>query len=155
MHIGVGDGMMKSHSALNYFDIIAESKKSENENGQLAEIEILVLDKLQNPTGDEINVNIKVGSIYVNYFPPFVKELVTFIGNLRYVHEYDLQQVIDNRSDEINQLQNQIVNIIKKSEEEAFKLIETSQVGEFEYSSHICSLFPYPYIMFNVSLTEI
>ena len=91
MHIGIGDGMIKSHSPLNCFDIIAESKKSENESGHLAEIEILVLGKLQNPTGDEIDVNIRVGSIYVNYFPPFAKELVTFIRNLRYVHEYDLQ----------------------------------------------------------------
>lgn len=155
MHIGVGDGLIKSHDPLNYFDIIAESKKSEDENGYLGEVEILILDKLQNPTGDEIDVNIKVGSIYINYFPPFAKELVKFIRNLRYVHEYDLQQIIDRRSDEINELQNQIVNTIKKSEEEAFKLIENSEVGEFEYSSHLCSLFPYPYIQFNVSLTEI
>lgn len=158
LHLGIGGGIIKSYEGLGESkieNVIAVSKNLDKISENLVEVEIFLGEKPENPSGDEIRIHVKVGTILINYFPPFIRRLITKVRYLRYIDEYDFNSYIEQRSAEVQQLEDSMLSQIKVSEVEAYKLVKSNKIDEFEFSTHLWDKFPFPYIIINVSLTEI
>lgn len=84
-----------------------------------------------------------------------MKSLIKFVRNMRYSYEYDFNAILEKRIDDIKELDNKIIQTIQNTKAEASLISQSKGTKEFEYSSHHCNKFPFPYILFKVSLIEI
>ena len=152
--LGIGSGLALSHANIKNYSIIATSQRPEKSEGNLIEVEVELIDKPENPSGDEINVNIRVGYLMLHYYPPIIKSLITRVRRIQYDNEYDLEVIKKDYEDRILALENQIIKN-SKSSDEAVRNQVAKKNEDAEFTSHNCEKFPYPYIVVKVSLSEV
>ena len=143
--LGIESGLWINHSEVQNLKYIATSQKPEGSEGNFIEVEVILAEKIENPSGDEINVIVRVGYLKINYHPPLIKSLITRVRKIRYLNEYDLDMLLLNYKEVTSNLEEKILKSIQVQE----------NIGELEHPSASCSKYPWPYILIRVALSEV
>jgi hypothetical protein len=134
--LGIGTGLVSNHSDIPNYSVIATSQKPEESTGKFIEVEVNLNEKLENPSGDEINVNLRVGYLMCNYYPPIIKSLITRIRKLRYENEYDMDAINAKYKDKIEKLEMDMIDTARTTEDESNVSLEKNGVSPLISSSH-------------------
>lgn len=153
IYLGIGSGDALNHSDVPNLKTIATSQRPEESSTNFIELEIELNEKPENPSGDEIIVNIRVGYLILYFFPPIIKDLLTRVRRIRYENEYDIEIYKSQHKARIEKLESQIIKAINTSE--VNNVNAQLEVSNADFTSHNCEKFPYPYIIVRAALLEV
>lgn len=109
IYLGVGSGQVYNHSDIPNLDIIATSQKPEKSSNNFVEVEIELNENPDNPSGDEICVNVRVGYLRMNYYPPIIKSAIRKFRKVRYRYEYDEEKIKLGYKDRLQAIESKIM----------------------------------------------
>ena len=155
IYLGIGSGQARNLSNIDNYNVIATSKKPELSSNNFVELEVELNEKPENPSGDEIVVNVRIGYLLMNYFPPLIKSVIKRVRRVRYKYEYDEEKIKLGYKDRLDKLESQIMKAVNSSDAMVKIANDFIEKGHAEASSHNCEKFPYPYIIVRVSLSEL
>ncbi|CAI2385812.1 unnamed protein product [Moneuplotes crassus] len=155
VYLGAGSGQVYYHSDIPNLDIVLTSQKPQTSSNNFLEVDVQLNENPQNPQGDEIRVDLKVGYLKMNYYPPFINNAIRRFRKVKYIYECDEEKIKLGYKDRIQAIESQIIKQACKSEDIADIANEFIKNGKAVGSSHNCEKFPFPYIIVRVALLEV